>query len=378
MSAGEDDRLARVALSRIVEPGHVGFLDRVAVIGAVAVREQTLAGADSPKEAARTIAERLSAIDPTVALEQAQRLGLRFVVPGDDEWPTRLDDLRFVEPLHERTGIPLGLWVKGPLRLTSLEESVSVVGARSATTYGATVAGEIASTAARAGWSVVSGAAFGIDQAAHRGALSAGGTTVAVLACGADRIYPEAHRGLLEHLATHHAVVSEAAPGWAPTRIRFLARNRLIAALTRGTVVVEAALRSGALNSATWADRLSRSVMGVPGPVTSAQSQGVHQLMRRGGAVVTSGADVLEHLGGAGDHLQEDERGPARPRDQLGEPARQVIEAVPAQLAVGSSSIALCAGLPQLEVLTALRTLRDHGLVEQVEAGWRLSELGRA
>ena len=263
------------------------------------------------------------------------------------------------------------------MRLDTLDESVSVVGARSASTYGATVSGEIACTAARVGWATVSGAAFGIDQAAHRGAIAGNGRTVAVLACGADRIYPGAHRELLEHLGTHHAVVSEAAPGWAPTRIRFLARNRLIAALTRGTVVVEAALRSGALNTATWADRLSRPVMGVPGPVTSAVSQGVHQLMRRGGAVVTSGADVLEHLGVSGEHLQEVARGETRVRDQLTGSASQVIEAVPRHQSAGSASIARMAGLSQLEVKGVLKSLCDRGLVEQVDGGWRLSELAR-
>src|SRR4029078_13034542 len=123
-----------------------------------------------------------------------------------------------------------------------------------------------------------------IDQAAHRGALAGGVSTVAVLACGVDRAYPAAHQRLLDHLADRGAVVSELAPGCAPTRLRFLARNRVIAALTRGTVVVEAAVRSGALNTANWANRLHRTVMGVPGPVTSAPSQGVHQLIRTGAA----------------------------------------------------------------------------------------------
>ena len=147
----------------------------------------------------------------------------------------------------------------------------------------------------------MSGAAFGIDQAAHRGALANRGPTVAVLACGADRAYPAAHRNLIDYIADVGLVVSEAAPGCAPTRIRFLARNRVIAALARGAVVVEAAVRSGALNTASWAAGLGRAVMGVPGPVTSAPSAGVHQLIRaRDALLVTSGEEVLEAVGPVG------------------------------------------------------------------------------
>ncbi|WP_278259284.1 DNA-processing protein DprA [Nocardioides convexus] len=210
-------------------------------------------------------------------LEHAARRGIRFVVPSDREWPTQVADLDRAGMLHERGGVPVGLWVRGPLRLDRLGESVALVGSRSSTSYGDQVAAESAAGLGAAGRPVVSGAAFGIDYAAHRGALNAGAPTVAVLACGVDRAYPAQHRDLLRHLGESHAIVSEAPPGAAPFRMRFLARNRLIAALGRGTVVVEAALRSGALNTSTWAERLNRVVMGVPGPLTSAASQGVHQ-----------------------------------------------------------------------------------------------------
>ena len=162
----------------------------------------------------------------------------------------------------------------------------------------------------------MSGAAFGIDQAAHRGALANRGPTVAVLACGADRAYPAAHRNLIDYIADVGLVVSEAPPGCAPTRIRFLARNRVIAAVARGTVVVEAAVRSGALNTASWAGGLGRTVMGVPGPVTSAPSAGVHQLIRaRDALLVTSGEEVLEAVGPIGTFTLDDPRAPeTRPR----------------------------------------------------------------
>jgi DNA processing protein len=224
----------------------------------------------------------------------------------------------------------------------------------------------------------VSGAAFGIDQAAHRGALAAGGVTVAVLACGVDRAYPAAHRSLLDHLAAEGAVVSELAPGCAPTRLRFLARNRLIAGLARGTVVVEAALRSGALNTANWAARLNRPLLGVPGPVTSAPSQGVHQLIRSGAAtLVTSGEEVLELVGAAGEHLVEVPRGRARARDRLSLRHQQVLDAVPVAACARADSIARTAGLGLVEVRSTLVRLRAHGLVEELPTGWRLAGLAR-
>jgi DNA processing protein len=370
MSAAQE-ALARVALNQVVEPGRPGLLRWVAAEGAVRVRDELLALGDESAEH-RLVAQRLGAVDAAAVLDRAHRLGLRWVVPGDPEWPASLADLDHVDPLHERTGVPLGLWVKGPLRLDAIPRSVAVVGARSATAYGVHVAGEIGCALAEAGWGVVSGAAIGIDQAAHRGALAGDGPTVAVLACGADRIYPKNHEALFGHLARHGAIVSEAAPGWAPIKIRFLARNRLIAALTRGTVVVEAAARSGALNTSTWADRLSRPLMGVPGPVTSPLSQGVHQLVRRGAALVTCGAEVLEHLGAAGEHVLEEDRGPARVGDDLGPLDRQVLEAVPVSRPAAVESIARVAGLDSSQVVSALHTLLDRELVVRTEHGWRL------
>ena len=182
---------------------------------------------------------------------------------------------------------------------------MAVVGSRSATTYGAGVAAELAAHVAGEGVTVVSGAAFGIDQAAHRGALAARGPTVAVLACGVDRAYPAAHRDLLTYIAETGLVVSEAPPGCAPTKLRFLSRNRIIAAVSLGTVVVEAAVRSGALNTANWATSVNRILMGVPGPVTSAPSEGVHELLRsKDAALVTRGADVLELVSPSGSFTQ--------------------------------------------------------------------------
>lgn len=398
MSVGDPERLARVALSRLAEPGDPRLLGLAAELGAVQLHAllvgggRVYPGASSPgssagradgggsddvrQQVATDVAARLAGIHPGRELEQAALLGIRFVVPGDDEWPTQLGDLAHAPPLQERGLPPLGLWVKGPLRLDSLVASVAVVGSRSATSYGAQLAAEIAASVSRAGLTVVSGAAFGIDQCAHRGALAAGRPTVAVLACGADRVYPTAHRLLIEHLADEHAVISEAPPGAAPTRVRFLARNRLIAALTRGTVIVEAAERSGALNTANWAARLNRPVMGVPGPVTSAPSAGVHTLIRSGAAtLVTSGDDVLELVAEAGGHLTEVRRGSATSRDPLSTRQRQVLDAVPLTRGAEADSISRVAGVGVLEVRSALTKLLDVGLVERGDGGWRLTAL---
>ena len=345
-------------------------------IGAVALYDALCAERD-PRGLLTDVASRLAGLDPELDLHRAAQQGIRFVIPGDPEWPVRLDDLAGAGALHERGGVPLGLWVRGPLDLSTIDRSVAVVGSRSATTYGLRVAEEVAATAAEAGLAVVSGAAFGIDQAAHRGALSVGGATVAVLACGADRVYPEAHRSLVEHIATVGAVVSESPPGCSPTRIRFLARNRLIAALAGGTVVVEAAVRSGALNTANWTARLHRVLMGVPGPVTSAQSAGVHESIRSGAAgLVTCGRDVLELVGGSGDHLVAPPSGPSRARDRLTARQRQVIDAVPVHSPATTHSVARTAGIGLLEVQGCLRRLADRGLVQRVGGGWRLAGSG--
>ncbi|HCB06286.1 MAG TPA: DNA-protecting protein DprA [Nocardioides bacterium] len=368
------ERLARLALSRLGEPGDLRLAHWVTELGAVQFHDALRAGAEL--DGLNTeLAARLPSVEPERDLERASRLGIRWIVPGDAEWPAALDDLEHVEPLHRMGRAPLGLWVRGPLRLHELPTPVAVVGARSATTYGTDVATELAAGLARAGSAVISGAAYGIDQAAHRGALAGDGPTVAVLACGVDRAYPSRHKPLLDHLADHGAVVSELAPGCSPTRPRFLARNRVIAALSLGTVVVEAAVRSGALNTANWASGLNRPVMGVPGPVTSAPSEGVHQLIRSGAAsLVTRATEVLELTRPAGEHLVEPLRAPSRPRDLLGHDEQRVLEAVPLVRPAPPESVARTAGLGLVEVRASLVELRRRGLVEELPTGWRLAD----
>jgi DNA processing protein len=378
VSAWTGDRVARVALGRLGEPGDPRLARLVADLGAEEVYRFLREERDATG-VATDVAARLSGLDPEGDLDRAEREGIRFVCPGDLEWPHRLHDLDRAEGLHRRGGAPLGLWVRGVGRLDELaDRSVSVVGSRSATTYGVSVAGGIAADLAAEQVTVVSGAAFGIDQAAHRGALAGRGPTVAVLACGVDRAYPSAHRDLLGYIADTGLVVSEVPPGWAPTKLRFLSRNRVIAALSPGTVVVEAAVRSGALNTANWAALLNRTVMGVPGPVTSAPSEGVHELLRtRSASLVTRGSDVLELVSPTGAVLPAARRGPDRPRDRLSELDQQVLDAVPVTQSASGSSVARTAGVGERLVADALVRLRTAGFVVTAVGGWRLAERER-
>ena len=220
-------------------------------------------------------------------IADAHRAGIRLICPGDCEWPSALDDLG--------TARPCAVWARGAGDLRAcLRRAVAVIGTRAATAYGVHVATEITADLAACGLTIVSGAAYGIDAAAHKAALAVGGLTVAVLACGPDVSYSREHAELLEQVTAHGLTISEYPPARRPTRAAFLARNRIIAALARaGTVVVEAPRASGALNAARHARRLSRPLMAVPGPVTSAASAGCHELITSGAATcVTCAADI--------------------------------------------------------------------------------------
>jgi DNA processing protein len=316
--------------------------------------------------ALRRWAARLGEVPPEHLLDAWRRDGIRLIIPGDAEWPGQLDVLGDARPW--------GLWVRGnaDLRYACLR-SVSVVGTRAATAYGAHVCTELASSLAERGWTVVSGGAYGIDGCAHRGALTAGGTTIAVLACGVDCVYPPGHYGLFRDIRELGATVSEWPPGRMPTRHGFLVRNRVIAALSRGTVVVEAALRSGALNTGRHAHDQGRPLMAIPGPVTSAQSAGCHEAIREWGAVCVTGAqDVMELLSFAEEGPVQQQRGPVLPRDLLDPVTSRVLEAVPARAGHGPARIAVAAGVDFDAVMSCLGALAAAGFVERCGRGWRL------
>lgn len=304
---------------------------------------------------------------------RAAQAGLRWIVPGDRSWPARLDDLDHLEPLHGTTGAPLGLWVRGRGDLAQLaEQSVAIVGARDCTTYGAECASDLGADLTDAGWTVVSGAAYGIDGCAHRGGLAMGRATVAVLACGADIDYPRSHSTLLEHICDDGVVVSEQAPGQSPLKGRFLSRNRIIAALTVGTVVVEAAVRSGSLNTLHWADQLGRVTMAVPGPVTSKASGGAHAAVRQGKAVlVTDASDVLEELGGLGAD-EAAETIASTEFDQLPPAARATLDGLDWRADKTATQLAADVHLSIRQVRAALALLERQQLVIRRGAGWAL------
>ncbi|WP_420035761.1 DNA-processing protein DprA [Streptomyces sp. cg28] len=374
-SVPDEVRLARARLTRIVEPGWEPagrWLREFGAVETVRRIDEADEGAADPalpgvREArwAGLVARAREAPPAELDLTRAGRLGARFVCPGDPEWPGQLDDLGDARPL--------GLWVRGgpSLRMWALR-SVAVVGARACTDYGVRMGASLGAGLAERGWVVVSGGAYGIDAAAHRGALGATGATVAVLACGIDRTYPRGHEQLIDRIAEQGLVVGELPPGAHPTPSRFILRNRVIAALTRGTVVVEAAYRSGALGTARWALRTGRHVMGVPGPATSAVSAGVHELLRKEGVLVTDAEEVVELVGEMGE-LAPERRGPVVPRDLLAPATARVLAALPARGTRTLAEIAREAGATDDDTTGRLYELRSLGFVERHGDGWKLT-----
>jgi len=296
----DDERIARAELSSLAEPGDKLLGTLVQANGAAKamtlIRAGRLphdAGLPVTPDARRAMSRwhaALANVPPRGEVLRALDGRFRLVCPGDAEWPGGLDGLG--------DAAPAALWVTGnsDLRFSCLR-SVAVTGARAATAYGSYLASELSAPLAARGWAVVSGGSFGVDAAAHRGALGAGGVTIAVVAGGLDVPYPAAHDGLYGAIAAQGALVSEAPPGVPVSRLRFQARNRIIAALATGTVVVEASTRGGAMTAARHARDLGRPVMAVPGPVTSELSAGCNDLIRSGHAVlVTSASDVIDTL----------------------------------------------------------------------------------
>jgi DNA processing protein len=381
-------RRARAWLTRVAEPGTIDFWRYVDDLGPIAA-VRAMRGGSAPERIRAIVGVRVEQDESLADLARAERCGARLVVPEDDEWPALpLHALTVAvsrEPADHRRQPdrtlapvpPVALWVRGPARLDELvDRSVAVVGSRASTAYGEHVAAELGHQLGERGWTVVSGGAYGIDAAAHRGALAAEAPTLAALACGVDRPYPAAHGALFHRMAETGLLVSEWPPGCAPLRHRFLVRNRLIAALTRGTVVVEAAARSGAQATAKRAHRLGRQLMVVPGPVTSAMSVGCHELLRdeqAGATLVTSAAHVIEAVGGLGVDLAAPPDRPSSPRDGLSDLAARVLDACPVRSGVSPERLAAIAGCDVLDVLRVLPALELADLVQWTGTGWRLA-----
>lgn len=387
--------LARAYLSRVAEPACIPVWAFVQAAGPVAAAAAIRAG-DGPQAVVRATEARREHADPHADLETAQRHGVRLLTPESPDWP------HFAFAALEHAGAarwrrwtqgettpsesgepmpPLALWARGAGGLASVGVcSIGIVGARAATAYGEHVAAELAYGLASRGAVVVSGGAYGIDAAAHRAALAAGAPTVIVSAGGVERPYPAGNATLFQRVAEAGIVLSESPPGSAPQRHRFLTRNRLIAALSTATVVVEAAARSGAANTAGHCFTLGRPVMAVPGPVTSPMSAGCHQLLRREPepAILVAGVDdVMTVIGGLGQMSPPgSDRSPGDVRDELDQldpVARRVFDGLPSRRPARPDEIAVRCGVSALEVIRALPVLELAGLLETSDAGYRIA-----
>jgi DNA processing protein len=358
----DDELTARAAWSRLTEPGDAAAETFVRRESATAALGHVLRGGGAGLAVAARWRSRLPGLDPTRDLAALAAAGGRLVVPGSPEWSPRLDELAVP---------PFCLWVRGPLRLGgAAARAAAIVGARASTEYGEGLAARFAHRCAERDVAVVSGAAYGIDAAAHLGALAGGGGTVAVLASGVDRPYPRGNAPLLDRIAAEGLVVSEVPPGSSPTRSRFVHRNRLIAALADATVVVEAGLRSGASITATEAGRLNRPVGAVPGPVTSPASAGCHRLLRSGCVCVTSGDELVELVDPVGTALP-DRPAPATALDDLAPADLRVLDALPLRGSAPLDSVARVAALDLPAVVAGLGRLELGGLATRVGNGWR-------
>ncbi len=385
------ERVARAALSRLMEPQDTAGLALVQIAGAIdALRiatGQISAGPDLEREITLLLADsgaggswaglaaalkrwqpRLPDLAPERDLATMARLGGRLIIPGDELWPVQLADLGIQEPIC--------LWWRGQQQpLPAVDKCIALVGSRDSTSYGAAVTGDLAYSLAQRGFTVVSGGAYGIDAHAHRAALAGGSTaipTIAVMAGGVDRFYPSGNDDLLRSVANQGAVLAEVPPGSAPTRFRFLQRNRLIAALSAVTVVVEARWRSGALNTAHHAETLGRAVGAVPGSVHSANSAGCHRLLRDGGAVcVTDAAEVAELASPSGTALPEQRTAEAAVQDGLTLEDLILLDALPLRSTTSVEKLSAVAGLGQDSVRAGLGRLGLLGLAVSERGGWK-------
>jgi DNA processing protein len=301
---------------------------------------------------------RLDSVALMRSLDRAADNAVRIVIPTDSYWPVGVNDLG----PHR----PRALWVRGDVSaLPQPHRSVAIVGARASTGYGEHVAMDFSAGIAQRGFTVVSGGAYGIDGMAHRAAIAVAGTTVAVLAGGVDQLYPSGHDELLRTVMGFGAVISEVPCGGAPTRWRFLQRNRIIAALAGATVVIEAGHRSGSLNTATHARDLGRPVGVVPGQITSAASAGCHRLLRTNTAAVavTNVPEILELITGESENMVFSERDSAE--------TIRVLDALTRRSYRTVGDIALRTGLAVVQITSTLGQLSLDARVESLDAGWR-------
>ena len=282
-----NEHLARAALLSNIEGGHTFWSAEISTHSALTVYNKLLNGGYDPIKYEKLICN-LRLTNADMLLSEIDKHYARLVTPADEDWPEQLNDL---------AAPPIGLIVKG--NISALHQpSLAIVGTRNPTSYGARVAGDFAAGFADREWAIISGGAYGIDSYAHKGALIAEGVTVAVVASGIDINYPAGNARLFAEICETGAMVTEFMPGHKALPNRFLTRNRIIAALSKATLVVEAAFRSGSLRTARDAAEIFRPVMAIPGPINSPTSEGCHRLIgERAAEIVTSVPDAVEFVG---------------------------------------------------------------------------------
>jgi DNA processing protein len=381
------DHFARALWSSIAEPGDrlaglaVTFLGAASALDLVWDKcsakdlASALRNAGSPEVTDAEVGKALARWEPRVkpagalaGLRRAERVGARLIVPGSPDWPDSLDDLE----LHA----PMALWCRGSdTVLAALAGSIALVGARAATGYGEHITMEASAGLVDRGYAIVSGAAYGIDGMAHRAALASQGTTIAFLAGGVDRFYPSGHDALLERITHTGAVLSEMPCGEPPTKWRFLQRNRLIAAASQATVVMEAGWRSGSLNTAGHAATLGRALGAVPGPITSAASAGCHRLIREFDAVCVTTVDEMAELAprGSGPWAANTSTEKVAIPTELVPLHIRVLDALSARSPRSATDVAARSGLAVGSVQSALGTLALDGRVVEKQRGWLLA-----
>ena len=359
-------RRARIALACVCEPGEPGLADAIDRHGPGWTMAALLRGDTALRMPRRVaIGERLAELDLDSQLERTKEIGARIALPGDPEWPRQLDDL------GARRVLALWCWGNADLRLHALR-SVAMVGARACTRYGEFIAREWSAGLAEKGIAIVSGGAYGIDAASHRGALAVDRVTICVLAGGVDNVYPRGHDGLFAQILERGVLVSEAPPGEVVRRRRFLSRNRIIAALSSATCVVEAARRSGAASTAHHAADLARPVLAVPGPVTSAMSEGTNRLIGEQIATIVTDvetiAEMIHPLGAVKSEMETHSWFDSAARARY----REVIDALSVSAARSVESIARRSGVAPSQVSRCLRLAENHGEACRDESGlWR-------
>lgn len=278
---------ARAILFSLIEGGQVFWSSEISTKGALAVYEKLLRGGYDSIKYEKLISS-LRGISGDQVLSEIDKHQARLITPIDQDWPVQVNDL---------AAPPIGLIIKGNISALH-QRSLAIVGTRNPTSYGARIAGDFAAGFVDREWAIVSGGAYGIDSYAHKGALIAEGVTVAVIASGIDINYPAGNTRLFAEICESGVMVTESMPGQRALPHRFLTRNRLIASISKATLVVEAAFRSGSLRTARDAAEMFRPVMAIPGPINSPTSEGCHRLIgERAAEIVTSVADAVEFVG---------------------------------------------------------------------------------